>query len=85
MTYLDKMLRRPLIYFTSNLSGNTSPGKKSFSFFSRAPCIIQTTNFSGKPRRLTSGLVRDRQQLVRHNAQWPKTPEAEASLVEEGQ
>jgi hypothetical protein len=55
--------------------------KEIFLFFSRAPCIIRTTNFFGKSSRLMSRQVEDRQQLLGWYIQWSKTPEAEASLV----
>jgi hypothetical protein len=59
----------------------TLPRKEIFFFFSRAPCIIRTTNFFGKSYRLMSRQVEDRQQLLGWYVQWSKTPEAEASLV----
>jgi hypothetical protein len=56
--------------------------KEIFFFFSRAPCIIRTTNFFGKSSRLMSRQVKDCQQLLGWYVQWSKTPKAEASLVE---
>jgi hypothetical protein len=60
----------------------TLPRKKIFFFFSKAPCIIRTTNFFGKSSRLMSRQVEDHQQLLGWYVQWSKTLEAEASLVE---
>jgi hypothetical protein len=59
----------------------TLPRKEIFFFFSRAPCIIRTTNFFGKSSRLMSRQVEVRQQLLGWYVQWSKTLEAKASLV----
>jgi hypothetical protein len=59
----------------------TLPRKEIFVFFSRAPCIIRTTNFFDKSIRLMSRQIEDRQQLLGWYVQWSKTLEAKASLV----
>jgi hypothetical protein len=59
----------------------TLPRKEIFFFFSRAPCIIQTTNFFSKSSQLMSRQDKNHQQLLGWYVQWSKTPEAKASLV----
>jgi hypothetical protein len=54
-----------LTFLFRNISGHTSPGWKSFFFFSRAPYILRTTYFSSdNGGRLYFKLVEGLQQLL---------------------
>jgi hypothetical protein len=75
-----------LTFLFRNTSGHTSPGRKSFSFFSVHHTFFGQPTFSdNNSGRLYYKLVKCLQQLLGWCFDWSETSRTQASLFGEGQ